>query len=411
MPRTTPSWTLIAQALRHSVTPKCLALALAGLLLTTLGWRIAGLVPQPDAVSSLASRQRDFHDNISQWPASRTRMTPLGKFVSRTRIGPASYESSVPRRSAAPPIDPIFGVATRLVEPFLRLFTIGQSWQAIFYYLCGGLLTVLVWAFFGVAISRSAVVACALNQPVSLQDAIEFSAKRAGAVFSAATLPLLAIAMLATPFVVLGWFMTLDIGVVFAGLLWLGVLLAGCLMATLSFGLLGGWPLMWAAVAAENSDAFDAISRSYAYTLQRPLPYLAYVLLAGCMAALGWLVAWWFSETVIHMSYWSVQFGCGAQRVELLRQQLGAPDVSPGLSPLQSVGAGLLQLSDGVVRSAASAYSFSVFWCVFAAIYLLVRNDTDHTELDDIAFETAESRNGPSSGEPDGAPTDESHSP
>jgi uncharacterized protein involved in response to NO len=50
------------------------------------------------------------------------------------------------------------------------------------------------------------------------------------------------------------------------------------------------------------------------------------------------------------------------------------------------LGARLIAFSVGLVRATASAFSFSYFWCAFAAIYLLLRRDTDQTELDDLEF-------------------------
>jgi len=41
----------------------------------------------------------------------------------------------------------------------------------------------------------------------------------------------------------------------------------------------------------------------------------------------------------------------------------------------------------GVVRACASAFSFAFFWCAAAAVYLLLRRDTDQTELDDVVVE------------------------
>ena len=82
--------------------------------------------------------------------------------------------------------------------------------------------------------------------------------------------------------------MNLDVGIVVAGAVWgRRVCYPVCVMAVLSLGMLAGWPLMWGAIAAEDSDAFDAISRSYAYTFQRPLHYLFYACFASFIALLG----------------------------------------------------------------------------------------------------------------------------
>ena len=76
-------------------------------------------------------------------------------------------------------------------------------------------------------------------------------------------------------------------------------LVAGLLMAILLLGLLFGWPLMWATISTEETDSFDALSRSYAYVFQRPLHYLFYAFVAGVVGWLGWLLVANFAAGVI----------------------------------------------------------------------------------------------------------------
>ena len=58
-------------------------------------------------------------------------------------------------------------------------------------------------------------------------------------------------------------------------------------------------------ISAEGSDSFDALSRSYAYTFQRPLHYLFYALVAAAIGWLGWLLVRSVAAGVIWMSYWA----------------------------------------------------------------------------------------------------------
>ena len=41
-------------------------------------------------------------------------------------------------------------------------------------------------------------------------------------------------------------------------------------------------------------------------------------------------------------------------------------------------------LSVSLVRSIATAFGYSFFWCLATAVYLLLRMDVDQTEFDDI---------------------------
>ena len=72
-----------------------------------------------------------------------------------------------------------------------------------------------------------------------------------------------------------------------AGLVWPMVLLIGVAVAVFAIGLLLGWPLMWSTVAAERTDAFDGVSRGYAFTFQRPLHLVFFVLVATVLRLLA----------------------------------------------------------------------------------------------------------------------------
>jgi len=276
------------------------------------------------------------------------------------------------------------GVPFRLVEPFRRLLDPGNSWRSIGYYLLGGTCSLAVWALLGGAITRTAVVRFGLQQRVGLRASLGFACRKWTAYFTAPALPLIGIALIAFPLVVFGWWMRLDLGVAMAGLLWVLVLLAGLLMALLALGLLFGWPLMWGAISTENSDAFDAISRSYAYTFQRPLHYLFYAFIAAVLGTLGWLLAWGFSEAVVALGYWGVSWGSTSERLREIQTVL---DSGPEDQRSLWIGARIIALFVSLARAAASAFSYSYFWCVTAAAYLLLRHDTDQTELDDVVVE------------------------
>jgi hypothetical protein len=278
------------------------------------------------------------------------------------------------------PANPVTSVAYRLVRPFWCLFQMDTSWRELAYYLFGGLWTVAIWSLVGGVISRIAAVQLGREERITLRQALDHGRRKWTAHLAAVALPLLAVAFVAFFLAILGLVMRLDLGVILAGLVWPLVLLAGLLMALLLLALVFGWPLMWGTIGVEASDAFDAISRAYAYTLQRPLHYLFYALVAAGFGVLGWLVVWGFSEAVIALGWWGVAWGASPDRVELIRnpQTIGAAAV---------VGSALIALFDGLVRALATGFAYSYFWSAGTAVYLLLRRDADHTEMDDVFLE------------------------
>jgi hypothetical protein len=269
-----------------------------------------------------------------------------------------------------------------LVEPFRRQFSVQHRWSYVWFYFFGGLWTLAVWSFFGGAITRIAAVRLGRDERVGLREAVVFAGGKFVSYFTAPLLPLLAIAFLAVPLSVLGVLMRTDFGVFVAGLTWFAVTLTGLVMALFGLGLLFSWPLMWSTISTEATDAFDAISRSYAYTFQRPLQYLAYALLSLTLGALGWLVVAVFCQSVIAFAHWGTSWGSGAVPLEQLQATWHSG--IDQTSPMFSVGATLIGFFNACVRAFLTAYIHSFFWVAAAGVYLLLRRDADQTELDDV---------------------------
>ena len=125
----------------------------------------------------------------------------------------------------------------------------------------------------------------------------------------------------AIPLALFGLLFRTDVGLVIAGACWFLPLVAGLFIAELLVGLFFGFPLMWATISAEGTDAFDALSRSYAYTYRQPLLYALYSLVAGALGMLGWLVVAIFISTIVDLGAWGVSW-CGGDRI--------APDALAG---------------------------------------------------------------------------------
>ena len=185
------------------------------------------------------------------------------------------------------------------------------------YLLLAGLWAIAVWALFGGAISRIAAVQLAADERIGWGAALRFCPLEVALLFRR---PAVAAA---------GRRLGRDsgghpgtaacgatCGVSLASLIWPLALLAGLVMALLLLGLGFGWPLMWATISTEGTDSFDALSRTYAYVFQRPLRYLFYVLVAGVIGWLGWLLVETFAGAVIWLSFWAAGWGSGAPRID-----------------------------------------------------------------------------------------------
>ena len=147
---------------------------------------------------------------------------------------------------------------------------------------------------------------------------------------------------------------------------------------------------MWGVISAEqHGDAFEAFSRSFSYTFGRPLHYLFYAVLATWFSGLSWLLVYHVSEWVILATRLPAEIGVGPERWAMLAVLIDQP---AAVTNPELVGAWLIGSFESVVRTIATAFGYSFFWCQAAAIYLLLRQDVDQTEFDEVFVEREDRR-------------------
>jgi hypothetical protein len=261
---------------------------------------------------------------------------------------------------------------------FMRLET--RGWGLLYYFL-GWIWTIVVWSFFGAAISRMAAMKFTRDERVELRDAVAFARGKQGSCLMAYFLPILGIAALAVPIAVLGLLMRVNFGVILGGVFWLFVVTFSFMMVLLAIGLIFGWPLMWGAIATENTDAFDAVSRAFAYTFQRPMRFLGYILFVTFVGTLGWMVLWGVSEGMIGIGAWAASVGAGRERMQQI--ELIAQDATPSGLDLW-VGSKLIGFWNHLIRTLATSFAYAFFFTSMTGIYIVLRRDVDATELDEV---------------------------
>jgi len=93
------------------------------------------------------------------------------------------------------------------------------------------------------------------------------------------------------------------------------------------------------------------------------------------------LFVWVASELIVQLAVYSASLGMGAERFALI---IG--DAKAG--GMAGFGAGFIRFWNGLVRTFGSAFAFSYFWTVMAAIYLQLRYEVDGTEIDEVDCES-----------------------
>jgi hypothetical protein len=395
-------WLILFRTFRIAISPSLLAVAVVASILSLVGWRVAGLAFIPRAEGQ-------------HWLAPRKPVPDAGDSQLRSHLPTAALEYL----PAAP--TGILEGYFNLAEPMKRLFQLDQNPPGAgprpltlgetAYYAFGTLWTLAIWAFAGGVITRRAVVQLGAEEPVGIAPAAKYAGRRYLWYLLTPLYPLLGVALLAIPIALFGLPLRLGqieglqwiqgLWAIVAGLLWILVIIAGLGAAWLLAGLIFGWPLMWPAISAEREgDPFDAFSRSYSYVYGKPLHYFFYVVVAALFGALCVAVVTIGATLVLEFGFWALSWGAGGGNALGLRDlsyayAAGAHRDLPEDARLLAIGTAILGIVVMLVRQVVVAFTFTYFWCAASGIYLLLRMDVDHKEMDEVYLEDEPDRTAP----------------
>ncbi|MFK7769285.1 MAG: hypothetical protein AB8B55_18835 [Mariniblastus sp.] len=368
-------WTVIFKTLPVAASVSVLAFALLGVVLMPMGWLLSESFFVTQEMRENPIFMEIVEVNRSPYRAvfeERQTQTDSIKFLGAPLSGPRM-------------------VFQQFVRPFNFLFDGNWGLGGFLYFLLGCTWSILVWSFIGVAITRICLLRLTRNEQSGLDDAFEFAFDKWRSAAGAVGIPLLAIGVICIPTFIIGLLMSFDIGVVLISIIWFVVLAFSLIIGLLLLGLMFGWPLMISSVGCESQNSFDAMTRAYAYTFQKPLNYLFYSLIAILFGGFCWLIVSSLTDSVVNMSYWTTSWGTNvvsADRVDLIRGDI-VPPIAEGQEPKAwttlKVGQNIIGLWEALFKTLAAAFIYGLFWCMASAVYLLLRKDVDETEMDEIS--------------------------
>lgn len=200
-------------------------------------------------------------------------------------------------------------VFEQIVKPFYAIFDSAKSAPEFLYFLVGALWSLAVWSFVGLGITRVSLLRFTRNEHAGLDDAFEYAQDYFTTCFSALAMPIGFAFLLCIPAFLIGLVLGADFGALVISLFWILVLAIAFALGLLLLGLMVSWPLVVCSVAAEGQNAFDAVTRAFAYVFQRPVNYFFYVMIALLFGGVCWLAVNQFTESVIRLSFWSTSWG------------------------------------------------------------------------------------------------------
>ena len=368
-------WLIILRTFKIAIGPTVLTVATLATLLTPLGWWAGAWLFLP----------KHWDEARERWVIEYPRVDPQAALSDEFKLPPAAREYLPAAASGL--IEPYM----RLAEPLRHVFRINVTLRQVAYFVFGSLWALGLWALAGGFITRSAVLRLAHEHEPEVMPVASFALRRWLWYFLTPLYPLLGVLLFGIPIAILGIpiYFSPGAGSIIAGLLWVFVVLASLAAAWFLAGLVFGWPLMWPAISAEREgDPFEAFSRSFSYVYGRPLHYFFYFVVAALFGALCLAVVHGAVVLVTEFGFWSLAWGGGGENVAAIRglvdDVLAGRDLSDHPNRALVFGSSLVALVVGLVRIVEVGYTFSFFWCVVSAIYLLLRMDVDEKEMDEV---------------------------
>jgi hypothetical protein len=334
----------------------------------------------------------------------------------------------------------------KLLLPVAKIVSPGVNTQTRLYLFFILLTNVAVWALCGGIITRIAAVQLANKGPITLLQAVRFVTKRYLSYLGAPLVPLGIIAAVVVGLFAYGLLALIPF---FGDLVFLGVglplvILGGAIMTVFLVGLVG-YPMMYTTLSAEGdqSDTFDALSRSVNYVYQAPWNYLWNWLVAVVYGAAVTLFVLFFASVTVYVGKWAVGLTASLlwqdRKPEYLfvyaPESFGwkelftkdspyavkgewvayAPEGVPPSDPTKvrqvweykavnpasyaanknefwwynSWGAGIVCFWLTLAFLMMLGFSYSFFWSAATMIYFLMRKKVDEAELDEV-FEDEE---------------------
>lgn len=314
--------------------------------------------------------------------------------------------------------DSLLGAASRTLGGLNWLVTQRPWFTAVY-----GLIHILIFSLFGVAISRQAAVQTALRGRVELSAAFRFAKEK---LTETALVPLILIGLILSCAVVLvllslvGGLLALIplLGHLIMAGAYVLALLVGVAAAALLVALVLGIHLVCASMGSEGSDWSDTLTRAIPYFLARPWHFGAYAVGALIYGAAGFVFVRFFAILVLKFTHKFTAMGMGwfglfsgsdrtMGALPTLWQMpswseltfipvADAPDWwgtfanASTLSMGETAGAWVLSLWVYLIVAGVGGFVVSYYFTVCTEIYLLLRRQVDGTPIEDVFYEDPE---------------------
>jgi hypothetical protein len=316
----------------------------------------------------------------------------LGVFTTLSRFVAAQLGSAV---GAAFRLDgpQCIGVLLRCAKAMAWAFERHTIYSVIFF-----AVALVALSLAGGAICRIAALQFARNERPRLVQATRFAARRLVNFLAAPIAPVAIAILLGLPILLLGLLGNIPwVGELLTGLLLPLAFIGAFFIAVVLVGAAAGLSLMFPAIAYEDSDFFDAVSRSFSNVYGRPWQMGFYTFVAALYGTVCYLFVRFFALVVLWATRGFLQLGLGNEKLQAIWPAPTSVDLL-GTFPSPDgwslwLAAVLIRIGVLAVVGLTISFVVSLYFSASTVIYALMRNRVDGTSLDEIhedAEETSE---------------------
>ena len=258
-------------------------------------------------------------------------------------------------------------------------------------------ITLIVISIAGGCLCRLTAVQFAHSERAGLAETLQFTKNNFSSFFAAPLAPAGMIIFTGLIISVLG----LITNIPFVGELITAVavplaLMAGMLITIILIGTVGGFNLMFPAVACDGSDCFDAISKAFSYVYSKPWRMGFYTLLAAVYGAICYtfvrfctFLLLFATRAFLQLSVWADNSAKETNKLLVIwpppqfKNLEGYPSIA-STNSTEFIAAFLVHLSLLIIIGLLVSFVISFYFSANTIIYILMRNRVDNIALNDI---------------------------
>ncbi len=389
----------IFQTFRMSIQPTKLILAFLALVTVCLTGRLMDYISlQASPDTAVVVKPDGVGTELDEYVTHGWRMALVhrdmfgpdqkraGVFHTLWNFGSAEFHTTL--RDLSQPN--VVGIARSIKECLLAplwALTFHPIYSAIFFTMALGAVALAAGA-----LCRITALQFARGEKPGLIEALRFSVAKFSNFVFAPLIPIGIMAALGIFIVVLGLVGKIPyVGELSVGLFLPLALVLAAPITIFLIGAIAGFNLMFPSVAYEDSDGFDAVSRSFSYVYAQPWHMGFYTVVAFIYGALCYAFVRSFSLLLLYVTrvFLFVGFLFDNAKLDRLWPQplfgrfLG-PAQAPPIGWAEQTGAFLVELWVLAVMGLMVSFVISFFFSANTIIYALMRNRVDKTALTEV---------------------------